>query len=122
MKNNTSKKKADDPSAVFHALNNLLSNIGLSAELLAKEFYGKTLGLEVSSGPEGTAVLNFAGGTKTLMYPNRIISPSIAGISSLARRPDLSALWGTQQRWRIESACHIQEARPQRRMEMLRVL
>jgi len=44
----------------------------------AKEFYGKTLGLEVSSGPEGTAVLNFAGGTKTLMYPNRIISPLLS--------------------------------------------
>jgi predicted enzyme related to lactoylglutathione lyase len=35
----------------------------------AKEFYGKTLGLEVSSGPEGTLVLNFADETKTLMYP-----------------------------------------------------
>src|SRR5438093_12270386 len=35
----------------------------------AKELYGKTLGLEVSSGPEGTLVLDLAGGTKTLMYP-----------------------------------------------------
>ncbi len=35
----------------------------------AREFYGKTLGLEVSSGPEGTLVLPLSGGTKALMYP-----------------------------------------------------
>ena len=35
----------------------------------AKEFYGKTLGLEVSSGPEGTLVVPLSGGTKALMYP-----------------------------------------------------
>jgi predicted enzyme related to lactoylglutathione lyase len=35
----------------------------------AKDFYGKTLGVELSPGPEGTLVLNFAGGTKALMYP-----------------------------------------------------
>jgi predicted enzyme related to lactoylglutathione lyase len=35
----------------------------------AKEFYGKTLGVEVSPGPEGTLELNLAGGTKALMYP-----------------------------------------------------
>lgn len=32
----------------------------------AKDFYGKTLGLEVSSGPEGTLVL---GDGRTLIYP-----------------------------------------------------
>lgn len=32
----------------------------------AKSFYGKTLGLEVSSGPEGTLVLSEA---KTMIYP-----------------------------------------------------
>ena len=35
----------------------------------AKEFYGKTLGVDVSSGPEGTLVLALAGGNKALMYP-----------------------------------------------------
>ncbi len=35
----------------------------------AKEFYGKTLGVELSTGPEGTLVLPLAGGTKALVYP-----------------------------------------------------
>jgi predicted enzyme related to lactoylglutathione lyase len=35
----------------------------------AKEFYGKTLGLEVSSAPEGTLVVPLSGDTKALMYP-----------------------------------------------------
>jgi catechol 2,3-dioxygenase-like lactoylglutathione lyase family enzyme len=35
----------------------------------AREFYGKTLGLELSSGPEGTLVVPLSGGTKALMYP-----------------------------------------------------
>jgi len=35
----------------------------------AKDFYGKTLGLEVSSGPEGTLVLELSDSTKALMYP-----------------------------------------------------
>ena len=36
---------------------------------VAKEFYGKTLGLDVSGGPEGTLVVVFSGGNKALMYP-----------------------------------------------------
>jgi catechol 2,3-dioxygenase-like lactoylglutathione lyase family enzyme len=35
----------------------------------AKEFYGKTLGLEVGSGPEGTVVVQLTSGSKVLMYP-----------------------------------------------------
>jgi catechol 2,3-dioxygenase-like lactoylglutathione lyase family enzyme len=35
----------------------------------AKEFYGKTLGLDLSSGPEGTLVVPLSGDTKALMYP-----------------------------------------------------
>ena len=35
----------------------------------AREFYGKTLGLELSSGPEGTLVVPLSGGAKALMYP-----------------------------------------------------
>ena len=30
----------------------------------AREFYGKTLGLKVSNGPEGTLVMPLSGGTK----------------------------------------------------------
>jgi catechol 2,3-dioxygenase-like lactoylglutathione lyase family enzyme len=46
-----------------------LSSFSVDNIQKAKEFYGKTLGLEISSGPEGTLVLDLAGGTKTLMYP-----------------------------------------------------
>ena len=35
----------------------------------AKDFYGKTLGLPVSSGPEGTLVIELSNSTKALMYP-----------------------------------------------------
>ena len=35
----------------------------------AREFYGKTLGLAVSPGPEGTLVVPLSGDTKALMYP-----------------------------------------------------
>jgi len=35
----------------------------------AKEFYGKVLGLEISSGPEGTLVVPLSSGTNALMYP-----------------------------------------------------
>jgi hypothetical protein len=34
----------------------------------AREFDGKTLGLEVSNGPEGTLVVPLSGGTKALMF------------------------------------------------------
>ena len=42
----------------------------------AKEFYGKTLGVEVSSGPEGTLVLPLSGGAKALMYPKANHQPA----------------------------------------------
>ena len=35
----------------------------------AKEFYGDTLGLKVSSGPEGTLVIPLSGNARALMYP-----------------------------------------------------
>jgi len=35
----------------------------------AREFYGKTLGLELSGGPEGTLVVPLSGDGKALMYP-----------------------------------------------------
>src|ERR1700750_149473 len=42
----------------------------------AREFYGKTLGLELSSGPEGTLVVPLSGGAKALMYPKRNHQPA----------------------------------------------
>ena len=35
----------------------------------AKDFYGKTLGVEVSPGPEDTLELKLAGGAIAMMYP-----------------------------------------------------
>ncbi len=35
----------------------------------ARDFYGKTLGLECASGPEGTLVVPLSGSAKALMYP-----------------------------------------------------
>jgi catechol 2,3-dioxygenase-like lactoylglutathione lyase family enzyme len=35
----------------------------------AKEFYDKTLGLELASGPEGTLVVPLSGSSNVLMYP-----------------------------------------------------
>jgi catechol 2,3-dioxygenase-like lactoylglutathione lyase family enzyme len=42
----------------------------------AREFYGKTLGVELSPGPEGTLVLKLADGAKALMYPKRNHQPA----------------------------------------------
>src|SRR5450432_1492703 len=36
---------------------------------IAREFYGTILGLDLSSGPEGTLVVPLSNGTKALMYP-----------------------------------------------------
>ena len=46
--------------------NKVLSSFSVNDIQKAKDFYGKTLGLEVSAGPEGTLVLRKA---KTLIYP-----------------------------------------------------
>jgi len=35
----------------------------------AKEFYGRTLGLDVSAGPEGTISVRTQGGANVMMYP-----------------------------------------------------
>jgi len=42
----------------------------------AREFYGKTLGLELASGTEGTLVLPLSGGAKALMYPKPCHQPA----------------------------------------------
>ena len=46
--------------------NRAISSFSVNDTRKAKEFYGKTLGLDVSAGPEGTLVLSKA---KTLIYP-----------------------------------------------------
>jgi catechol 2,3-dioxygenase-like lactoylglutathione lyase family enzyme len=45
------------------------SSFSVSDIQKAREFYGKTLGLELSGGPEGTLVVPLPGGNKALMYP-----------------------------------------------------
>ena len=50
-------------------LNKAFSSFSVNDIQKAKEFYGKTLGLELASGPEGTLVLPLSGGTKVLIYP-----------------------------------------------------
>jgi predicted enzyme related to lactoylglutathione lyase len=42
----------------------------------AKEFYGKTLGVEVSSGPGATIELKLDGGAKALIYPKQNHQPA----------------------------------------------
>ena len=42
----------------------------------AKQFYGNTLGLEVSDGPMGTLNLQIAGGTNILIYPKPNHTPA----------------------------------------------
>ncbi len=50
-------------------VNKAFSSFSMNDIQRAREFYGKTLGLELASGPEGTLVLPLSGGTKALMYP-----------------------------------------------------
>ena len=50
-----------------------LSSFSVNDINKAKDFYGKTLGLEVAAGPEGTLVLSEA---KTLIYPKANHQPA----------------------------------------------
>ena len=52
--------------------------------LKAKEFYGNTLGLDVSNGPEGTLVLNLGGGTRTILYPKPNHEPATFTVLNFA--------------------------------------
>jgi extradiol dioxygenase family protein len=49
-----------DPSKAF-------SSFSVNDIQKAREFYGKKLGIDVSTGPEGTLVLALSGGTKALI-------------------------------------------------------
>jgi catechol 2,3-dioxygenase-like lactoylglutathione lyase family enzyme len=59
--------------------NKAFSSFSVNDIQKAREFYGKTLGVEVSSGPEGTLVL--AGG-KALMYPKPNHQPPLSPSST----------------------------------------
>jgi len=49
--------------------NKAFSSFSVNDIQKAKEFYGKTLGVELSSGREGTIELKLSAGAKALMYP-----------------------------------------------------
>src|SRR5258708_37015187 len=49
--------------------NKAFSSFSVNDIQKAREFYGKTLGQELSRGPEGTLVVPLSGGAKALMYP-----------------------------------------------------
>ena len=49
--------------------NKAFSSFSVNDIAKAKDFYGKTLGLEISPGPEGTLVLQLSNAAKALMYP-----------------------------------------------------
>ena len=49
--------------------NKAFSSFSVNDMQKAKDFYGKTLGVELSSGPEGTLELKLGGGAKALLYP-----------------------------------------------------
>jgi hypothetical protein len=51
------------------------------------EFYGNTLGLEVSAGPEGTLVVPLSGGTKALMYPKSNHQPATFTVLNFPNAP-----------------------------------
>lgn len=49
--------------------NKAFSSFSVNDIAKAKDFYGKTLELPVSSGPEGTLVIELSNSVKALMYP-----------------------------------------------------
>jgi catechol 2,3-dioxygenase-like lactoylglutathione lyase family enzyme len=56
--------------------NKAFSSFSVNDIQKAREFYGKTLGIEVNPGPEGTLVLHLAGSNKALMYPKQNHKPA----------------------------------------------
>jgi predicted enzyme related to lactoylglutathione lyase len=68
--------KAKYPGVKMLNPKNAFTSFSVNDIAKAKEFYGKTLGVEVSSGPEGTLVLPLSGGAKALMYPKANHQPA----------------------------------------------
>ena len=56
--------------------NKAFSSFSVDNVSKAKEFYGNTLGLEISGGPEGPLMLHLAGGANALMYPKPTHQPA----------------------------------------------
>ena len=56
--------------------NKAFSSFSVNDIQKAREFYGKTLGIEVNPGPEGTLMLHLAGSNKALMYPKQNHKPA----------------------------------------------
>jgi catechol 2,3-dioxygenase-like lactoylglutathione lyase family enzyme len=56
--------------------NKAFSSFSVNDIQKAKEFYSKTLGLQVAGGPEGILVVPLSGGTKALMYPKSNHQPA----------------------------------------------
>ena len=52
----------------------------------AREFYGKTLGLELSSGPEGTLVVPLSGSTKAFTVLNFPVDSVEKAVEELSQR------------------------------------
>jgi len=57
--------------------NKAFSSFSVNDIQKAKDFYGNVLGLEISSGPEGTLVVPLSSGIKALMYPKTNHQPAI---------------------------------------------
>jgi catechol 2,3-dioxygenase-like lactoylglutathione lyase family enzyme len=56
--------------------NKAFSSFSVNDIQKAREFYGKTLGLKVDNGPEGTLVVPLSGDAKALMYPKANHQPA----------------------------------------------
>jgi catechol 2,3-dioxygenase-like lactoylglutathione lyase family enzyme len=50
----------------------------------AQAFYGKTLGLEVANGPEGTLVVPLSGSAKAMLYPKPNHQPATFTVLNFA--------------------------------------
>jgi predicted enzyme related to lactoylglutathione lyase len=60
------------------------SGFSVNDTAAAKQFYGGTLGLEVSEGPMGTLELSLPGGAKVMMYPKPDHQPATFTILNFA--------------------------------------
>src|ERR1035438_3872909 len=69
-------------SASMLETNKAFSSFSVNDIQKAREFYGKTLGLELASGPEGTLVVPLSSGAKALMYPKPNHQPEIGRATS----------------------------------------
>ena len=62
----------------------VFSGFSVNDTAAAKQFYGGTLGLEVTEGPMGTLELSLPGGAKVMMYPKPDHEPATFTILNFA--------------------------------------